>query len=275
MSVSFLWALLGIWLLVLGNDRVGNPLALPLPTPLLPIDQWIGAATADTIAATPAPPVANNPPTGAPAPAMPVNIPPPVPDKPETPAIVAPPPAKPAIVEKTPEPEKPSLPQTLPPDIGKRLANALARCDLASARAVLAENIRMDAAKLAEYRSAVTAIPDPLQLAEDTILASKGQEVVISYLGKDRKIIPRGVGNGEIAADFVAADGNRPVTFKTAKFTPDELLKLLPQQPEAPPIHAAVCLALLKANRKGDVAAHLPYCGVLGPVFEAAAATQP
>ena len=106
-------------------------------------------------------------------------------------------------------------------------------------------------------------------------MASKGQEVAITYMGKERKITLRNVVNGEIQADFATAEGIRPVTLKTAKFTPDELLKLLPQQPENAAGHAAVCLVLLKANHKADIAAHVASCGVLGPLFEAAAAALP
>ncbi|MEI8243548.1 MAG: serine/threonine-protein kinase [bacterium] len=264
-----LWLLLGIWFVLLGNDRLGNPLALPLPSPLLPLDAWLGtgpAAPAPRAAADNPPPPVAPPVTTTVAPATPepsLQAVPPV----ATPA----PPAKPVVAEKPPEPEKPRLPQTLPPEMVRRLGESLARGDLAGARALLAAGIPMDPARLAEFRSALAAIPEPLALAEQTILASRGQEMAVAYLGKDRKIIPRNIANGEIDADFVTADGNRPVTLKLSKFTADELLKLLPQAPETPAAHAAVCLALLKANRKADIAAHVPDCGVLGPLFEAAA----
>ena len=259
--------MLGIWFVLLGNDRLGNPLVLPLPSPLLPLDKWLGTAP---IGPTPAPPpvVADTQPPVAPPVAPAVVPPPPIVAKPEVPVVAS----TPAPAAKPVEPAKPRLPQTLPPEIVTRLADALAHADLAGARAILAANISIDPARLADYRRAVAAIPDPLQLAEDTLRASQGQEMSISYLGKDRKIIPRNIAEGEIQADFVTADGNRPVTFKTAKFTPEELLRLLPQQPETPATHAAVCLVLLKANHKADIAAHVPYCGVLGPVLEAAAA---
>jgi serine/threonine protein kinase len=262
-----LWILLGIWFALLGNDRLGNPLVLPLPSPLLPLDKWLGTPPA-TPTPVPPPSVADTQPPIAPPVAPAVLPPPPAIAKPEVPAAATAPAAKPV------EPEKPRVPQTLPSDIATRLTDALARADLAGARAILAAKISIDPARLSEYRSAVAAIPDPLQLAEDTLRASKGQEMTISYLGKDRKIIPRNIAEGEIQADFVTADGNRPVTFKTAKFTPEELLMLLPQQPETPAVHAAICLVLLKANHKADIAAHVPYCGVLGPLF-AAAATAP
>ena len=262
-----LWLLLGVWFVLLGNDRLGNPLKLPLPSPLLPLDAWLGTAPAVRARAAP-PGVADSHPPVAPPKVPAVSPPPAAINKPKTGAATpAPPAAKPA------DPAKPqqTLPQALPPDIIKRLGGALARGDLAGARAILAVNILIDSARLAEYRIAIESIPDPLQLAEQTIQASKGREIAITYMGKDRKITPQTVANGEIEAVFVTADGNRPVTLKTAKFTPDELLKLLPQQPETPAVHSAVCIALLKANRKADIAAHVPYCGVLGPVFEAAA----
>jgi len=264
---TVLWVLLGIWFVLLGNDRLGNPLVLPLPSPLLPLDAWFGAAPAGSTSASP-PSVTDTHPPVAPPVAPAIAPPPPIIAKPEVPAAAI----TSAPVTKPVEPEKPRLPQTLPPDIVSRLADALTRADLAGARAILAANIAIDPARLSEYRNAIAAVSDPLQLAEDTLRASKGQEMTISYLGKDRKIIPRNIVDGEIQADFVTADGNRPVTFKTTKFTPEELLKLLPQQPETPAVHAAVCLVLLKANHKADIAAHVPYCGALGPLFAAAAA---
>jgi serine/threonine-protein kinase len=267
-----LWILLGVWFVLLGNDRLGNPLVLPLPSPLLPLDAWLG--TGPAAPAAPAPrAIADNP---APPAAPPVNstvapaTPEPIPQAVApvtTPAL----PAKPVVAEKPPEPAKPLLPQTLPPEVARRMSDSLARGDLAGARALLAAGIPLDPARLTEFRSALAAIPEPLALAEQTLQASKGQEMAVTYLGKERKIIPRNITNGEIEADFVTADGNRPVTLKLSKFTADELLKLLPQAPETPAAHAAVCLALLKANRKADIAAHVPDCGVLGPLFEAAA----
>ena len=270
--------LLGLWFVVLGNDRLNNPLQLPLPSPLLPLDAWFGTPASPrprvTVAEAPpaitpsAAPVAA--PAPAPAPAAPAGTP--------APATAAPTAATPATAAATPA-AKPAAPsaqaQALPPEQLKQLADALTRGDLAGARTLLNATSSTDATRLAEYCSAVAAIADPLQLAEQTLLAAKGQELTITYMGKERKITPRSVSNGEINADFVTADGNRPVVLKTAKFTPEELLKLLPPQPETPPVHAAVCIALLKAGHKADIAAHVPYCGVLGPVFEAAAAALP
>jgi len=80
--------------------------------------------------------------------------------------------------------------------------------------------------------------------------------------------------NGVIAADFVSPTGLRPVTINISGFAPEELLQLLPPQPDTPALQASVCLALLKANRKSEIAAHVPSCGVLGPVLEAAAAAK-
>jgi predicted Zn-dependent protease len=133
----------------------------------------------------------------------------------------------------------------------------------------------MDPTRLAEYRTALSAIPEPLKLAEQNLQALTGKELSIQYMGKDRTIIPRRAENGELEADFVAADSRRLVVLKLSKFTAEELLKLLPAQPDSPAAHAAVCLTLLKANRKEDATAHARACGVLAPLFEAAAAAQP
>ncbi|MFZ4395604.1 MAG: serine/threonine protein kinase [Kiritimatiellia bacterium] len=276
-----MWFLLVIWLVLLGNDRLNNPLQLSIPSPLLPLDNWFGTASnlpspAPVAAASntrpPVTPPAITPPRPpvTPSAASGVGSPPSSVPAPSGPAAVIPAPSP-----KPPEPEKTRLPQIIPPDTAKRLADSLVRGDLAGMRAILAVNLPMDPARLAEFRRAASAIPDPLQLAEQTIEASKGQELSITYLGKDRKIIPRSVANGEIEADFTTADGNRAVTLKLVKFSSDELLKLLPARPESPATRAAVCLVLLKANRKAEVAAHVPHCGLLGPLFEAAAAQLP
>ncbi len=97
----------------------------------------------------------------------------------------------------------------------------------------------------------------------------------IQYMGKDRIIIPRRAENGELEADFVTSEGNRRIILKIAKFSSEEILKLLPAQSDSPATQAAVCLALLKANHKAEVAAQARACGILAPLLEAAAAAQP
>lgn len=256
-----LWMLLAVWLAFLTNDRLGNPADLPRSWRL---DTWL-ANLQTTPQATPqatpagAPPAAPVAAASAAAPAA-TEIP-----APAAPAVAPATAATPAPPAATPPPA------TLPPQAVTKLAEAFTRNDLDAARAVLAGDLGLDAARLAVFRDAVQAIPDPLRLAEETLLKSRDQEITITYMGKERRIIPHRVINGEIAADYVAADGNRPVTFKTARFTPDELVKLLPSDPETPAAQAAVCLALLQAGHRDDVAQHSAKCGPLAPVFEAAA----
>ena len=272
------------WFVVLGNDRLNNPLHLPLPSPLLPLDAWLSAISVPPLApvGTPQPAiVADN--RAHPAALTPMTTPSvaaPVPATPSSSAAPSPTdqPANPAKDTKAspsqtaapaPEPKNaPAAAQALTDDLKKQLASALAQGDLAAARALLAGK----ADRLSELCSAFESIPDPLQLASQTVLASVGQEMTITYLGKDRTITPKSVANGGIEAEFTTADGKRPVTLKLAKFSPEELLKLLPQNPETPAQHAAICVQLLKAKHPADVAAHVPNCGVLGPLFEAAAA---
>ena len=266
---AFLWLLLVAWFVILGNDRLGNPLNLPLPSPLLTLD--MGRQNIPQGQGHPALTVVDNRAPVVPVPMAPIN---PAPASTEKPALTAPiAPSSPVETEK-PHPAQ-TPPQPLPPESSKRLVEALLHGDLVGARAVVAVAIPMDAASLTEYRNALSAIPDPLRLAEETLLASKGQEITITYNGKDRKITLRNVVNGEIQADFATGDSIRPVTLKTSKFTPEELLKLLPPQPDSAAGHAALCIALLQAKHKADIAAHVAPCGVLGPLFEAAAASLP
>lgn len=263
--------LLGCWLAVLANDRLENKLLhLPVATPLVPLDRWMHQAwqwveTASPPATVPKPsPVAANPPTGAQTPPTPQPTPTEV--TPATPPHPPPPPIK------TDQPAANESQQPLPPDVVRRLAASLGVGDRIAARRILGENIPLPASRLRAFSDAVDAVPDPLSLAEETLLKSVGQEVTISYMGKERRIVPRSSIAGAIQADFVSSDGPRPVTFKTARFTPDEIVKLLPQA-ETPALHAAWCIALLKAGRKDDAVQHAGQCGLLAPVFEAAAAT--
>ena len=135
----------------------------------------------------------------------------------------------------------------------------------------LNDNLDLDPAKLVEYRTAMHAIPDPLRLAEGTIMKSRGQEVTVTYMGKARRIIPRNVLDGEINADFVAAGENRPVAFKTTRFLPEELVLLMPEKPDSPAAQAAVCLVFLRAGKRDEVTRRLAGCGILAPIIEAAA----
>ena len=100
-----LWLLLFGWFALLGNDRLGNPLKLPLSSPLLPLDAWLGTVPAAKPHAAPLTVVDNRLPL-PPAVVPPAVTPPPsVPDKPDTPSAVTPtPPAT-----KPVEPEKPQI----------------------------------------------------------------------------------------------------------------------------------------------------------------------
>ena len=283
-----LWLLLALWFAALANERVGNPMKLPLPHPLLPLNTWEDWVVG-LFAEPPAPPTPVKPvtPPPAPVPAKPLlhaittppgdlsvaAMPKPAP-APVAPTPVVTPSATPAPAP-TPEPVQrppvvPSLPQALPSDVTRNLASALASGNIIAARSALAGKINVDPDRLAEFRTAVAAIPDPQSLAEETLMRSRNQEVTITYMGKDRKIIPHSIVNGDISADYVSDEGKRPVTFKMSKFTPDEIVKLVPADSDKPAVQAAYCIALLTAGRKDDVGPHRVKCGVLAPIFEAA-----
>jgi serine/threonine-protein kinase len=263
-----LWIALGAWLALLANERLGNRLGLPAAWQPLQALRTAANAWQRAFGGRPSPPTTPPVPVVA-ADAEPPTRPPPrrapPPPLPEPAPAPAPVPSPPAAGE-TPEPAA-----ALPADTIKRLAVAFAAGDLQAARALVAGGTPADARRFAELRAAVNAVPDPLRLAEQTLLQSQGQEIAIAYMGRERRIIPRRVQDGEIQADFVAADGNRPVTFKTARFSSEELVRLMPAEPDTPAAQAAVCIALLKAGRLDEVARRRAACGILAPVFEAAA----
>ena len=268
------WILLGVWLVLVSNDRLENKLLhLPVSTPLIPLDRWVKQlwqtieSSTSPVTTPVAPPVAVNPPSNAPT--LPTPAPTPAPAK-TVPSPPTPQPPTPSV--QTPvQPIPPTSQKLLPPDVVKRLAATLGQGDWNGARAVLASTIPLPASRLREYSDAVEAIPDPLRLAEETLLKSVGQEVTITYMGKERRIIPKSSANGTIEANFVSSDGPRPVMFKTTRFTPDEIVKLLPEA-ATPAHHATWCIALLKARRKDEAAKHATQCGLLSPVFDAAVA---
>lgn len=272
LHIRILFALLLVgWLAVLANDRLENRLLhLPVATPLVPIGHWARQAR-QWLETVPPPatlpvsaPVAAHPPAGA---RTPPTTPSPTPAATTAPT---PPPPPPPTTKNVPTAPVESQ-QPLPPDVVKRLAVFLGAGDRTAARRILGENLPLPASRLRAFSDAIDAIPNPLDLAEETLLKSAGQEVTISYMGKERRIIPRRSIDGTIQADFVSPDGPRPVTFKTARFAPDEIVKLLPQA-ETPALHAAWCIALLKANRREEAGQHAGQCGLLAPVFQAAAA---
>ncbi len=256
------WTLLAVWLAALLNDRMGNPAQLPISLPHLPVESWFAGPRPASRPATPAAPTAPAQSSEPAAPIPPATTNQPAPP-PEPAPVVSMPPATPAVPAAPP-------PAALPPETTEKLAAAFVRGDLDAACAAL-DGAAMSAARAAALREAIQSIPDPLRLAETTLMQSHDQELTITYMGKERRIIPRRVVNGEISADFVSPDGNRPVTFKTARFAPEELLKLLPAEPETPAAQAAVCLMQLKTGHKDEVAKRSAKCGLLAPVFEAAA----
>ena len=118
-------------------------------------------------------------------------------------------------------------------------------------------------------RDALKSLPPPLAAVEAGLLAQRGQEIVIRFQGRDRKILPRAVVNGELQAEFLADDGtSRPVAFPIDKLDASEQLRWIPE-PQTPADHAVACILALRAGEKERFRALRDRTGALAPLFAA------
>ena len=257
-----LWLLLMLWFLWLANERLGNPLALP---PALVVD--IGLPDLDALRFRVAEP--GEQPSVAPAlpPAAPAATPP-------TPAVEAVPVLPAATAGSTtdaapapgggesPAPASHGLAETAARLATGDVAGAVARLDALLAASPSAPGIEA-------IRDALKSLPPPLAAVEAGLLAQRGQEIVIRFLGRDRKILPRAIIDGNLQAEFLADDGtSRPVAFAIDKLDAAEKLRWLPE-PQTPTDHAIVCLLALQAGDLERVRAHRSRTGALAPLFAA------
>jgi hypothetical protein len=142
------------------------------------------------------------------------------------------------------------------------VAGAVARLDALLAASPSAPGIEA-------IRDALKSLPPPLAAVEAGLLAQRGQEIVIRFLGRDRKILPRAIIDGNLQAEFLADDGtSRPVAFAIDKLDAAEKLRWLPE-PQTPTDHAIVCLLALQAGDLERVRAHRSRTGALAPLFAA------
>ncbi|MDD5707303.1 MAG: serine/threonine-protein kinase [Kiritimatiellae bacterium] len=255
-----LYLLLLIWFAWLANYRLDNPLALP---------GWLTPAVGGPHAPA-APSIA--PSLSAPAGADAANVPDAVAavteEKPG--GAVAAAPADSAGTNAV-VPDTARVSAGGPSDeLLRALGQALARGDLDAARQILnAPSAGAGTPGVAALREAIAAIPDVRKLVEAGLLAQRGKQVTISYLGRERTIVPRTIVSGELHADFIAPDGSaRPVSFKTERLDAAERLRWVPS-PTTPGEHAAICILALQAGDGARLAAHLEAAGALAPVFRA------
>ena len=257
-----LWLLLMLWFLWLANERLGNPLALP---PALVVDiglpdlnslRFRAAAPGEQPSVSPAWPPAEPTATRSPADGEgdPVSL-----------AATAggTTDAAPALGGgEPPEAALPGLAEAAAPLATGDVAGAVARLDALLAASPAPPGI-------GAIRDALKSLPPPLAAVEAGLLAQRGQEIVIRFQGRDRKILPRAIVDGNLQAEFLADDGaSRPVAFPIDKLDAAEQLRWLPE-PRTPVDHAVTCILALRAGDLERVRAHRARTGALAPLFDA------
>jgi hypothetical protein len=252
-----LWLLLMLWFAWLANERLDNPLGLPswlVFTIRLPEISRLAApaATGESQPVTATPPTEAPPPWITPAAGSPAADP-----TEATPADPSPPPA-PSV-----QPGDPLLAQAALLLGTGDVAGAIAKLD------TLAKTAPHAAGSLTAIGTALKSLPSPLRAVEAGFLAKRGQELVIRFQGRDRRIMPRAVVAGNLQAEFLADDGtSRPVTFPLDKLDAAEQLRWI-LEPRTPADHAIVCILALRADDAERFRAHRGQTGALSPLFAA------
>lgn len=254
-----LWLLLMLWFTWLANGRLNNPMGLPAVL-LVPIRLPALFSTA---------PAASSPAQRAPQRARTAL-------QPRTGAAAAPV-ASPASATPTQEgsslSDASSQADTRSPLSNPMLADiatALGAGDITEARRKMTELAKAaprPSAELEAIRTALNTLPTPLSAVEKGLQSQIGKEIVIRYLGHDRKIIPKAIADGELQAAFIANDGSsRPVSFMIDKLDAAEQLRWLPDARTAAE-HAIFCMLALQAQNAERFREHKDNTGALAPVF--------
>jgi len=266
-----LWLLLMLWFLWLANERLGNPLSLP---PALVVD--IGLPDLNLSWLRKAAPEDGQPPATQPLASMETGTAA-MPSGEETagalPADTAASAADTAVgtaAEPDPGSTAPVVAAAAAPGLAEA-ASLLAAGDKAGALVKLEELLAAspDATGIAAIRDALKTLPSPQPAVEAGLMAQRGQQIVIRYQGRERKIMPRAIVDGKLQAEFIAGEGiSRPVVFQIDKLDAAEQLRWLPE-PQTPVDHAIVCLLALQAGDKERLRAHSARAGALAPLFAA------
>ncbi len=261
---SVLWLLLMLWFLWLANERLGNPLALP---PALVVD--IGLPSLDYLRSRA---VASSEGQPSAAPVVPPELPPATQTLADGDVMpVPPPPAAPSVnTNAATAPVREASPAPASPGLAEAAAR-LATGDVAGTVAKLESLMTASPAVpgIGAIRDELKRLPPPRAAVEAGLRAQRGQEIVIRFQGRDRKILPREIVDGNLQAEFLADDGtSRPVTFPIDKLDAAEKLRWLPE-PQTSADHAIVCLLALQAGDLERVRAHRARTGALAPLFAA------
>ncbi len=255
---GLLWLILAAWIVVLGNDRLGNPLGLPFTI----FGESVNASS-DIVSETAPVPAT----IGESEPSQSVN---------EygwtTSAEPAAPKSYAEMVSQNQTAPSQDEEIAIPDEAAKALAAAILDGGAQAALSAL-DKIGLDAKAAGELRDALSAIPDSNEMVMDTLLDRQGEVVTIIYMDKERNIKPlRGV-NGVLDTEFIV-DGQPPrqVSFPIAKLSAAERLRWMPT-PDGEEEQVAYCLLAIQAGKRSVAMSHAVECGPLAPVIKAAAAT--
>jgi hypothetical protein len=151
----------------------------------------------------------------------------------------------------------------------RTLADLLRKEDIAGAIVFSERLVRSSTdSRYREMLAALKRLPRSTPLVEHAFRGLIGKEIVIRYMGNERRIIPTSIQQGEIEAAFLAADGSsRPVVFSLDKLDPAERLRLLPPA-QTDEDHVVHCILALQAGNASHLAAHRSAAGALAPVFD-------
>jgi serine/threonine protein kinase len=258
-----LWLLLALWLVALGNDRLGDPAGLvrrlqSVITGLVPSTPFIsGRKPADPkpearVAPPVAPPVARLPEVTLRPKPQPVTPPPPTIRIFETRSTDAPPDAA----------------------LHRALVDAYKTGGIAAMQTLV--NARLAAG---HTHFGFKALQDALAAVEpfDRLVVRALEQVIdtemdLNYQGKTRQVVPKTIANGEVL--FFVTDQKRHVTVKLAGIPDAEKIRLLGPR-LAPQQAASVCFRLLETGDREDARRLAAAAGSLAPVLTLLAADEP
>jgi serine/threonine protein kinase len=258
-----LWLLLALWLVALGNDRLGDPAGLvprlqSVITGLVPSTPFIsGRKPAD-----PKPEARVAPPVAPPVARLPEVTPRPKPQP------VTPPPPTIRIFEtrSTDAPPDAALHRTLAD--AYKTGGIAAMQTLVTAR-LAAGHTHFGFKALQEALAAVEPFDRLVVHALEQVIDT---EMVLNYQGKTRQVVPKTIANGEVL--FFVTDQKRHVTVKIAGIPDAEKIRLLGPR-LAPQQAASVCFRLLETGNREDARRLATAAGSLAPVLTLLAADEP
>ena len=161
--------------------------------------------------------------------------------------------------------EDAAAPSAIPPTVLAETAAALRTDGVPGAIRVL-EGVGEVAAPM---RRALASLPSSAALLEEGLRAQTGKEIVIRHMGRERRIIPARVADGELAAAFLSDGGSRPITLRLDSLDAAEQLRWLPAA-RTPAEHAVHGILALQSGNAASLREHQDAAGVLSPLLSAA-----